>query len=344
MSVIRSRGYCFTINNPTQIDDDNVDILVTKAIYVIVGKEVGESGTPHYQGYAWFQNALTFATVQRILTRAHIEKAKAGPTENIAYCKKENNFQEWGNPPSDTNQKRKWTEILQMARAGKLKEIEEQWPHIFLRYYKTLATLVQPQHLILPSLENEWWYGPTGLGKSKELHEKYPGFYDKTLNKWWDGYRMEDVVVIEEWSPKNEITTSFLKRWADHYPFTAEIKGGVMTGIRPKKIIVTSNFTMEECFLKSEDLLPLKRRFKVVHWRPFFADQSNADVAVQTSGSAQSLGPVTVRTSASTRSYTSIDELLQEPDSEDEANDPITSEHTTTQETELIDLTQSDHE
>ena len=178
MSIIRSRGYCFTINNPTQIDDANIDSLVSKAIYVIVGKETGESGTPHYQGYVWFPNALNFRTVQSILTRAHIEKAKAGPTENITYCKKENNFQEWGNPPSDTNQKRKWTEILQMARAGQLKEIEEQWPHIFLRYYKTLATLVRPPTIRFCPISG------TGYCTSQCIHKNLPVNRRVTTRLW----------------------------------------------------------------------------------------------------------------------------------------------------------------
>lgn len=347
MSIIRSRGYCFTINNPTELDDANIQTLISKSIYVIVGKETGQSGTPHYQGYVWFTHAVTFRSISTVLVRAHIEKAKAGPTENIAYCKKENNFTEWGNPPSDTNQKRKWTEILDMAEAGQLREIRDLHPNVYLRYCKTLATLVRPPHLILPKLENEWWYGPTGLGKSKELHAKYRGFYEKSLNKWWDGYLMQDVVAIEEWSPKNDMTAAFLKRWADHYPFTAEIKGGVMTGIRPKKIIVTSNFTMEQCFPRSEDLLPLKRRFKVVHWQPFFANPLNADIVNQQSDFAQSLGPVTVRTSASSRRYSSIDDFLNQSDTEEQAIPfPIesTTDHSTTQETELIDLTQSDNE
>jgi len=41
--------------------------------------------------------------------------------------------------------------------------------------------------------------------------------------------------------------------------------------IRPKKIIVTSNYTIEECFPNVQDHLPLKRRFKVKHFPGIFA-------------------------------------------------------------------------
>lgn len=70
-------------------------------------------------------------------------------------------------------------------------------------------------------------------------------------------------MAIEEWSPKNECTSSQLKIWADRYPFCAEIKGGTLQKIRPLKIIVLSNYSIDECFENSQDLEPIKRRFKV---------------------------------------------------------------------------------
>lgn len=121
----------------------------------------------------------------------------------------------------------------------------------------------------IPDLQNEWWYGSTGTGKSKKVWEDYPEHYGKMLNKWWDGYQDEEVVVIEEWCPKNECTASALKIWADRYPFNAEIKGGLLKKIRPKKIIVTSNYSIDQCFERSEDREPIKRRFKQVHFQKF---------------------------------------------------------------------------
>ena len=73
-----------------------------------------------------------------------------------------------------------------------------------------------------------------------------------------------EVVAIEEWSPKNDLTASALKKWADRYPFPGEIKGGCLQGLRPKKIIVLSNYTPEQCFLNQEDLGPILRRFTVI--------------------------------------------------------------------------------
>ena len=88
-------------------------------------------------------------------------------------------------------------------------------------------------------------------------------------NKWWCNYTGQDTVVIEEADPKNmEHLADRLKVWADRYPFPGEIKGGRIEGIRPLKVIVTSNYTPEECFPNSNDLEPILRRFKVVNLEP----------------------------------------------------------------------------
>lgn len=268
MSNERSRGWCWTINNPTGWDIVDIERLTEKSTYTIYGKEVGEEGTPHLQGYSYFKERKSFKQFKELLPRAHIEKQKGSFAQAIDYCKKDDDWKEWGTPPSGPQgQKDKWKLVLRLAREGKLDDIEQQFPAIFLRYHSKLSSLFKPDKpLIITELTNEWWYGKTGTGKSKELWERYPSHYSKSLNKWWDGYNNEQVVAIEEWSPKNEITASFLKIWADRYPFTAEIKGGTLQKVRPLKIIVLSNYMPEECFTEEQDLLPIKRRFKIRHF------------------------------------------------------------------------------
>jgi len=39
-----------------------------------------------------------------------------------------------------------------------------------------------------------------------------------------------------------------------------------MQRLRPKKIIVLSNYTPQQCFLNSEDLEPILRRFTVINF------------------------------------------------------------------------------
>lgn len=53
-----------------------------------------------------------------------------------------------------------------------------------------------------------------------------------------------------------------LKVWADRYPFVAEIKCD-STMLRPKKVIVTSNYHPSEIWPDKSTLEPLLRRFKL---------------------------------------------------------------------------------
>lgn len=264
----RSRGWVWTINNPTGWDDADVERLADSAKYVVYGKETGENGTPHYQGYAYFSTVKSFLQIKELIPRAHIEKQRGSITQAIDYCKKDGDIKEFGERPYGNDERKgKWKEILTLAREGNMQEIEDKFPAEFLRYHSKLSGLHKPEHpRILDTLENEWWIGPTGSGKSRTLWERYPNHYQKSLNKWWDGYDYQETVAIEEWSPKNEVTASFLKIWADRYPFSAEIKGGTLQKVRPARIIVLSNYSIEDCFPLAEDREPILRRFKIVHF------------------------------------------------------------------------------
>jgi hypothetical protein len=262
----RSRGWVFTTNNPTAADDESLEQLATIANYVCVGNEVGDGGTPHHQGYVYFQSRKSFMQIKSYLPRSHLEPQRGSSESAVDYCN--GKFKEWGTKPcGGTHQTNAWKHVLELATCGQFDKIKQDYPSIYFRYHAKLYNFYEPETpLILDELDNEWWWGNSGTGKSKHLWEMFPNHFKKSLNKWWDGYRFQDVVAIEEWAPKNEVTTSFLKIWADRYPFSGEIKGGTINYIRPKKIIVLSNFSIEQCFTNPEDLGPIRRRFKVRHF------------------------------------------------------------------------------
>lgn len=116
-----------------------------------------------------------------------------------------------------------------------------------------------------------WLQGRAGVGKSLGIRRTFPSIYLKDHNKWWDGYDGEEVVVVDDVHLDAKWLVHFLKVWADAYAFKAETKGGMMT-IRPRLIIVTSNFPLEDLgrttdykgaynYMLKEDLAALQRRF-----------------------------------------------------------------------------------
>lgn len=54
-----------------------------------------------------------------------------------------------------------------------------------------LYNLCTKERKELDVLQNEWHYGPTGVGKSRGVRLTYgaEGIYMKAFNKWWDGYQ-----------------------------------------------------------------------------------------------------------------------------------------------------------
>jgi len=270
----RCRGWIFTINNYTPDHETLLQVITCQ--YLVYGREVGASGTPHLQGYVYFAHAKPRAGVARVIPNAYLAPRNGTHEEARAYCVKDGHYFERGEPPLDTRQRSekggaataaKWKGIQEASARGDLAWIASSHPKEFVLYKPRLESLFAPTAKPIDGeLLHEWWVGPSGTGKSRELWNLYPDHFAKSINKWWDGYRHETVVAIEEWSPDSTMTAQSLKKWADRYPFTGEIKGGVLQKLRPRKIIVLSNYTLEQCFPRQEDLDPLRRRFTVINF------------------------------------------------------------------------------
>ena len=235
---------------------------------MVVGRERAPlTGTPHLQGYLHFEHGISFSGLKRLLPGVHFEKARGDGKSNQTYCTKEGDFFEVGALPEEKGAKTQelWRSLLKAAEEGRWDYIKDNQPRIWITMKERLLSMRVPTSVVLDGdTMNEWWVGPTGSGKSRLAWQKYGDLcYQKQLNKWWDGYDNQSVVIIEEWSPKNDVTSSALKIWADRYPFSAQIKGGMLQKIRPLKIIVISNYTIEDCFVDSRDANPISRRFTV---------------------------------------------------------------------------------
>lgn len=93
----RSRKYVFTINNYT--DDDIARLSNMGTLYLCYGKETGENGTPHLQGFLYYKNSKSFNAIKKNLPRAHLEIAKGSVAQNVEYCSKDGDFTELGKRP-----------------------------------------------------------------------------------------------------------------------------------------------------------------------------------------------------------------------------------------------------
>ena len=84
------KRWCFTINNPTPEDKQDVNRLATICDYLVAQTERGEEGTLHIQGFfilktkkrmSWLKNNFN--------SRAHLEISRGTNQQAADYCKKE---------------------------------------------------------------------------------------------------------------------------------------------------------------------------------------------------------------------------------------------------------------
>ena len=90
-----------------------------------------------------------------------------------------------------------------------------------------------------------WIYGEAGCGKTTSVFGAWPSIFSKPLNKWWDGYNDESHVLYDDISIYHRELGTQLKHAADFAPFGVEKKGS-QEKIRPSRIVVTSQYTIEQ--------------------------------------------------------------------------------------------------
>lgn len=94
----RSKRFTFTLNNYN--DHDLYQLSQLPCRYMIVGREVSSTGTPHLQGYVTFENGRSLAAVRTgHLARCHVEVPAYDSLVCIRYCAKGGNFTERGKCP-----------------------------------------------------------------------------------------------------------------------------------------------------------------------------------------------------------------------------------------------------
>lgn len=137
-----------------------------------------------------------FNAIKKEFPTAHIEAAKDA-FKSWEYCGKEDTRvsgpAEYGVPPAQRNvagnvaARNKMLLDKSPAQAvadGDIPLMQLPKLKLAIDLYHSLATV--PTNL--DSLDNYWFYGAPGTGKSRGARARWPGIYNKPLNKWWCDY------------------------------------------------------------------------------------------------------------------------------------------------------------
>lgn len=271
----RSRGWVFTLNNYDQADVDRMPSVDSQ--YLIYGKEVGESGTPHLQGFVYFANARTGKAVKKqISERSHIEKMRGTPKQAADYCRKGGEFVEFGVMP-EQGKRSDLHDFKDEINSGTLtiSTILEENPLLYHQYGRTIEKMNDNRLRKLTRnhmTKGIWLWGPTGTGKShRAAHftEQFgygSTYYHKMNDKgWWDNYQAEDVVVINEF--RGQISFSDMLQLCDKWPYSVPRRGTSPVPFVSKVVIITSDKPPIDIYREqeSDQILQLYRRFSIWH-------------------------------------------------------------------------------
>jgi len=272
----RKRQYCFTWNNYP--DDYRLLLDAIECRYLIAGEELApDTGTPHLQGFICFTNAKTVTAARRSLPGCHVTVANGSALQNKQYCSKsrpddatpnEVVYERGDMPVSNADkgdaERARYQNAWDLAKVGDIESIDAD---IRLRLYSSIKRIqsdfMAPQPN-LPDVCGIWIYGISGCGKTRAVLQSYPDCYPKPRNSWWDGYQNEPVVLLDDVDKFDVALGGKLKHWADFCSFIGEKKGTSLK-IRPTKVFVTSQYTIEDIWQDEETRDALNRRFTVIN-------------------------------------------------------------------------------
>lgn len=266
-----ARRWCYTLNNYTENDETSIQAI--PCIYHVYGREIGETGTPHLQGYIQFEHSKSLAGLKLLIPKGHLEQARGTGEENHAYCTKQDKQAfEFGDLKSQGKRTDLDALLTDIKSGMALPAIVETHPTEFFKYHQAIdkaMAIFQPERNWV--MEVIWCWGPTGTGKSfyANTQDDAENIYRKPPGKWWDGYHGQPTVILDEfrgdWFPFYHLLLLL-----DRYPLKLEVKGGVRN-FSSKRIIITAPVKWDELFRgqTEEKLDQLQRRITETKHFPF---------------------------------------------------------------------------
>lgn len=256
---MRFRNICFTLNNYSKDEETTIQSFAsTRCRYLVYGRETGDSGTPHLQGYAEFQNQISFKALKKMFPRMHIENRMGSAVQADKYCRKEDDQPYVYGSMSQQGKRKDLDNVRQSLLEGDtLRDITMFRNAQQIQVAQKWLTYNEQERTDLPKVI--WITGASGTGKTtlaRTMVKDQDVWWNNT-DSWFDGYDAHKTVVLEELRP-NQYSNQLLLRMLDCTPLRVPIKGGFRQFLA-ETIIITTIYTPER-FLCGEPTHQLKRR------------------------------------------------------------------------------------
>ncbi|QKV51008.1 putative replication associated protein [Crucivirus sp.] len=286
------RNYCWTLNNYTDEELWEISTLYEQSPgnqlrYLVHGREVGESGTPHLQGYLELtdkrmtreQHFVDFTDSTEIAYEEYITSFGYNcfiPLEWVLHGEKGPTFGknavifEVGKLGGKQGERVDLQQFYEHVKAGKndleLAEIN------FSAFSRTLKAIDRLRFYVRPVQEGPreiiLLVGKPGVGKTRWAYAEYPDLYELPVSTglWFDGYHGQDTVLLDEFEGAMPLNSA-LKVLDPYYVRSVAIKGG-FTWWNPRRIIVTSNVhpsSWYDFYTRRDKEIALRRRFTKIY-------------------------------------------------------------------------------
>lgn len=243
----KNRAWVFTLNNPEEAWLEGVN-TVPDAQYMVYQIERGEEGTTHVQGYVYFSNKRAFNGVRLLIPGAHIEPRAGTHDQARAYCMKEDSRVagpwEFGEPPAQgkRNDIKEFVSEIKKRKVMSEQVLLEEFAPVVAKYPNFVArcqSLYGGTRSTMPIVQV--FYGDPETGKSERAHAENPDAYVHTGTQWWDGYRGQQAVILDDfYGATSGISYQMFLKVCDKYPLKVQVKGGFQEFLATK-IVITSN-------------------------------------------------------------------------------------------------------
>lgn len=236
-----------------------------------IAKEDHKDGSHHIHAFIRYKDKVEFKPDRWDIGQYHGNYQAAKNWKGVLqYCQKEGNY--ISNFDPDAAKSKRAARNKQIVTEDPKKLVDEGI--IPIDRLPNIMKAIDIYHLLEPAEDMDtcrgiWIYGPPGVGKSHVVRTLFPRqqLYIKAQNKWFDGYRGQTVMLVDDFDLQGKCLSHYLKLWADKWSASGEIKG-YATNLHHRLIIITSNYSIGQVFPENEDYylhLAIKRRFSVIH-------------------------------------------------------------------------------
>lgn len=246
--------YCFTYNNYNMDELESIySSLKNVCEYFLYGEEVGESGTPHLQGFIYLKKSMRITELKKlsdIIYKFNFSEMRKDVINSVIYCSKDGVIYHYNLPEEYLNE---------IEARKEIKKHKLPWWDNYNKKIELIEPTYNYQKFILDIIQNKpnkrdiyWFYDSVGnVGKTSL--SKYMSYHYKAINI--DGNKKDILYAAAEAksyiylidlprSSKNHVSYNGIEAIKNGYYFSGKYESKMIVRNHPH-IFIFSNYLPE---------------------------------------------------------------------------------------------------